>query len=568
MGASDFNARRSWTRPEFIDGVLVAVFALTLLVPGLFWFRGKDERALVHQENREPAPFPRPPHSLEELSRWTDGFESWFNDSFPGRHLLIRNRNRLRWMMGGTLDAKVCLVGKERWIFTRDNDVVEKHLGQRPFTSERLREITTTLERRRAWLKERGIRYLLVVGPDKHGIYPGNMPSWFHEARGATPMDQLVAALPDDFADSFLDLRDLLRGEASRELIYYRLGTHWNDLGAFHAARAIADRLRTWFPDMPGLQLSDWRIRWERGLGDSWGRQLHMEDDLTQRLPRLQSLRPKPWREVSTWIKGAKDLVTRRADGKGPRIMILHDSFGEVPRVYLAGCASSLTAVWNLYFEDRLIETHQPDVLIHLVVERNLDQGVFKGGGRARVDLGGKALAAARRRATGTWTNPVLGEMKVVDDPGGDLVLTSPQGRIPLVNRGPFNWAGKAPPFDAMRVEITPASAWSPESLQVVDPRVPAPLVWVRPAEVPKTGPFARIVGRYERDGEITTIVPVDRRAAIFGASGEFLGLLSPLDEEGETFQIEGRLRCRVVRTADGLDLHLPAGRLHAKRLP
>ncbi len=567
MGASGSNSRRSKSPARLTDGVLVALFAATLLMPGLLWFRGKDERALVHQENREPERFPSSPRTLRELSRWTDGFEAWFDDSFPGRHFLIRERNRLRWALGRTLDAKLCLVGKERWIFTRDNRVVEKHLGQVRFNPARLAEIAATLKRRRAWLKERGIRYLVVVGPDKHGIYPDFMPSWFHEARGATPMDQLAATLSDEFADSFLDLRDLLRTEAKRELIYYPLGTHWNDLGAFLAARAIAGRLGEWFPDMPSLELSDWRVRWEEGLGDSWGRQLHMEDVLTQRLPRLRPTKPKAWREVSTWIKGAKDLVTRRADGKGPRIMMLHDSFGEVPRVYLAECASSLTAVWNLYFEDRLIETHQPDVLIHLVVERNLDQGVFKGGGRSRTDLGAKALAAARRRAAGGWTKPILGDLKVMEDGAGGLVLSGPRGRIPLVNRGPHNWAGKEPPFEKMRIEITPSSAWSPESLRVVDPRVPAPLVWVRPAQAPAAGPFSKVIGRYERGGEITTIVPVDRRAGIFGPKGEFLGLLAPLDDRGEAFQIEGRLRCRVVRTEDGLDLHLQAGRLHARRL-
>ncbi|MEI9865253.1 MAG: hypothetical protein WDN00_12025 [Limisphaerales bacterium] len=45
-------------------------------------------------------------------------------------------------------------------------------------------------KKRRDWLAKRGIAYLFVVAPDKHSIYPEELPGWAVKVRPQTKLDQ------------------------------------------------------------------------------------------------------------------------------------------------------------------------------------------------------------------------------------------------------------------------------------------------------------------------------------------------------------------------------------------
>ena len=55
-----------------------------------------------------------------------------------------------------------------------------------------MRWIMDDLVARRDWLAERGIKYLVVVAPNKNTVYPEMLPGGFEKATDDSQLDQLL----------------------------------------------------------------------------------------------------------------------------------------------------------------------------------------------------------------------------------------------------------------------------------------------------------------------------------------------------------------------------------------
>ena len=87
-----------------------------------------------------------------------------------------------------------------------------------------------------------GGRFVFVVAPNKHTVYPEQLPAGLGRSDTSTRLDQLAAALHER-GEPFVDLRPVLMELKQSRRAYQRLGTHCNDVGAHAAYLAIGRRL-------------------------------------------------------------------------------------------------------------------------------------------------------------------------------------------------------------------------------------------------------------------------------------------------------------------------------------
>src|SRR5439155_10183393 len=80
-------------------------------------------------------------------------------------------------------------------------------------------------------------------------VYPEFLPT-ADRRPSPTPLDRLLASLPDDATWRVLDLREPLRQVKAGGDTYYRTDTHWNDRGGRAAAAAVLAALADWFPEL------------------------------------------------------------------------------------------------------------------------------------------------------------------------------------------------------------------------------------------------------------------------------------------------------------------------------
>ena len=196
----------------------------------------------------ENIPAPLQDFSLSEIFRSFNVLQRGFLDKTYGfRKQLVCWQNILDLFVlhSSTLYQKV-IMGQGRWLFlaqeNAETNTVEDFRGSRLFTPEDLAWWVNVYRERQDRLAAQGIRYLVVLAPNKETIYPEFLPPQYNRISPINRTDQLVRAL-ETAEVPILDLRPALFAAKQGALLYYRTDTHWTTFGAFIGYSEIMRRL-------------------------------------------------------------------------------------------------------------------------------------------------------------------------------------------------------------------------------------------------------------------------------------------------------------------------------------
>jgi hypothetical protein len=365
-------ARRAWQR------ALIFLFLAALAVPTLDLVFGLDP-------NPSPLKFDEPfphPHLGRSLLKWPGALMWYLQHNMGFRATLVRLHGRLVWSLSGDSPAPETVVRANPWLFLRSERVLDGFRRVDPFSPAALAAWRSTLEARRRWLAERNIPYLVVIPPDKESIYADAVPSWATRAPGPSRLAQLGGELRAQSGVQLLDLTAALEDERPTARLFHYTDTHWNDLGAFAGYRAIAERLRAWFPGLRPLTSADMIASQVTTPGGDQARICGLQLDLREPQvqlalrggvldeARLADGRPVTFERLD--VRGTPRFETRAPHGEIGSAIILRDSFGEGLIPYLSRHFRAATWVWTDDFPTAEIDEKRPAVVIQELVERKL----------------------------------------------------------------------------------------------------------------------------------------------------------------------------------------------------
>ena len=354
--------------------VLVAAFVLMIAVPGgavLLGYRG----GAAQGENRELAPFPHFGRSPASLFAFADGFRNWFGDHFALRSLLIRWHGKAHFDWLSESPAESVIKGEDGWLFYAIDDAVDDYVRARPFMDEDLANWRAAIVAASRWLHARHVQYLFFVAPDKHAIYPEDMPRDIVPVNTISRTDQLYTALQD--TGVAVDIRPALFEAKSRERIYQRTDTHWNQRGAFAAYQEIIGAARASVPAVPPAWSRDDFVAETRTTqaGDLAG-MIGLKDVLHEEDLVLVPKRPR--RAIVVEPEGAAPtdeegyLVTEIPGSSLPRAVVFRDSFVSQLVPFLSEHFSRVVYAWQNDFDAAMVEREHPDIVIQEIVGRHL----------------------------------------------------------------------------------------------------------------------------------------------------------------------------------------------------
>ena len=360
------------------DIALIALFFAIIWLPTADSFLHLDHAASPN-ENRPPTAFPAFQPTFNGTREFLAGFEGWFGDHFGWRRQLVRWERRLKWSL--FRDARIAhvLVGKEGWLYFSDGRTVDDISGSRPFSASDLEEWLSLLTGRRDWLKERGIRYLFVVPPDKQTIYPEHLPDWLiARARSPRRIDQLLAHIRAHSDVPILDLRETLLDAKKLGQVYHRTDTHWNDRGAFAAYLRIVSEVTSLGVATARLDAGAFSETVISSPGGDLASMLGQEAYLIER--DKPTLAPRPPLEalavysdpkliMKTWIPGTGPLVSYNPAATA-KLMLFRDSFTIALSKFLGFSFGRVVYVWQQNWDKRIIEIEMPDIVVDEMLER------------------------------------------------------------------------------------------------------------------------------------------------------------------------------------------------------
>ena len=257
--------------------------------------------------------------------------------------------------------------------FFAGDDIINDYRCTKPFTESRLKSIATTLTERKNWLNDIGIKFLVVIVPNKHNIYPENLPYTIKPIRNESRFDQLKEYLNKNTDVEMIDMRNSLIKGKKQYPTYCNTDTHWTRFGALIAASNIVEKLKNDFPDICEFNLNDYNFKLQKSSGDL-ARMLNM--DKTFNGENVKVIPQNGFKAKNTSFSFSvpkhfrKTVVKETKNDKLPSVLIFRDSFSDALAPLLSEYFFRSTYVWCYNFLPEIVEAEMPDVVILEVAER------------------------------------------------------------------------------------------------------------------------------------------------------------------------------------------------------
>ena len=354
--------------------ILTFVFLAIISLPlagNLMGFDGADPTI----ENREMTAWPEFDATPAALRNLPSGLTAWFSDHFAFRARLIRWNAAIKVFVLNTSSSSDVILGNNGWLFYAGDGSLEDLVSATPLPEAEVANWQEAIGRAREWTRAHGMGFLFVLAPDKHAIYPEQLPDSVHRVGRVSRADQLFATFKD-FPD-VLDLRPTLLEARNRERVYHRTDTHWNHRGVYSAYNQIIDALRQQAPDVPpAWSRSDFEERRRVTPGGDLAGMLGLTRLLTEDRLELIPKRPRLARVVEPEGASPVDeegfLVTEIPGSHLPRAVVFRDSFVSPLVPFLSEHFSRVVYLWQKDFVPESLRSERPDVVIHEMVGRRL----------------------------------------------------------------------------------------------------------------------------------------------------------------------------------------------------
>jgi len=373
----------------FWDTLTILSFLALLWLPTLDTLFGLDHTP-VPQENRLPA---RWPHfsGLAQSRAYLVAIESYFDDHFGFRKRLIRwNQHWKNQWFQTKASGDAVLVGRDGWLYYAGERMLEHWSRQTAWAEQDLRDWQRLLEWRRDWLRQRGIRYLFVVPPDKHTVYPEYLPDWMEPSAKPSKLQQLAEYLRAHSDLEFVDLsRPLI--EAKRTGIdYLKTDSHWNAFGAFIGYRALIQALSRQFLGLEPLPVDayQWRaVAYPPGDLVALAGNVSCQGAACQETAGVAALSAAAQPDLKPTVDPDPALDRTAGDGTpcfericrthndqaNGKALLFRDSFAESWYPLLGLHFRDVIYDWRYRWNWTLIERERPDVVIDEMLERFLN---------------------------------------------------------------------------------------------------------------------------------------------------------------------------------------------------
>ena len=330
-------------------------------------------------ENRAVAQMPT--LELKQLDAFSSQFTSFYHDNFPFRAFFFRFDYRLLFKKS---PLKEIIFGKEKWLFWDTESNV--YQGLNIFPEEEIQLVVQKLEDRKKRYEAMGIKFYVVVAPTAYEVYPEFLPRYMLRTKKTTT--DRFCELMQDTDIPFIYLKDEMLKNKTAGQLYYKIDNHWNGLGAFFAYKAMVEKIKKDFPQIPNYALSDFELTTKN---TKTGNLINMLDDKFKALfdediayeVKLKDS-SKSWHEVENvgypCVEGFPYPWEYEMDGETPlkelpSIVVIRDSYFNSVMPFFNNSFSRSVAIFDawLYRENMdIVSQEKPDIVLVIMLESHI----------------------------------------------------------------------------------------------------------------------------------------------------------------------------------------------------
>ncbi|MCR5624575.1 MAG: hypothetical protein K6G11_04955 [Lachnospiraceae bacterium] len=278
------------------------------------------------------------------------------------------------YLLSKELNSASVISGKDNWLFfdsEPDGDSISDFEGTNLYTDEEKANILEAVSKTQNELADKGIKFAVMVAPNKENVYYKSMPTTYTHAN-VSATDILIKYLYEGGVNIVSPKEDLLNDTDTR--YYYNYDTHWNQLGGYVGVR---DTLASWDLDMPELSERDIKTKNLKGnyhisalddLAKIVGIRSYLTDDIEYEIDGTPEM---DWKTVGDEQEGGQmsHFYNENAPIK-ESILLIGDSFRVAMIPSIREQFENVYVVNRQFYKPEMFDEANPNYILAEYVER------------------------------------------------------------------------------------------------------------------------------------------------------------------------------------------------------
>ena len=346
--------------------IMTAGFWALVLLPNLLFPLVKESGDGGSGENRALAPFPV--FSRDTYEEYPAAVNRYINDHAAFRNLFLSVNSVLNLKLFGYADSQDVIVGKDGWYFFAGGMSLYDALGTEPFYPDDVAGIGSRIIQAADYYESQGISFLMMIAPNKEGIYREYMPECYERVWDGNRPRQLEEYIREHSSVTVLDPREYFN--TNRDYLwYYKTDTHWNSAGGYAASQMLIEALGG-----TPVPIEDVTVEYVPGGPGDLANLFHLPeeycDDKTAVVKGFHDNLKTGVEDVNGDMNIVHTTTPDAPDGR--RIAVIRDSFGTALMDKLPKYFKHVDFYHWQALEPSLLEENPPDAVVYLIVERDL----------------------------------------------------------------------------------------------------------------------------------------------------------------------------------------------------
>lgn len=342
--------------------IFIALFLVISLLP-LVLFNSKQ--ASIGNETKVAAP------KLSDGLKMTSNFDSYFARYFGGRNKLVSLGNTLKQDIFSTSGQDSVIVGEDGWLFY--GSALGDYTGTSDLSDAQLERAAVVISMMQNYVESQNDGFLFVIAPNKMSIYGDYMPYYYQKRSGWGNYEKLYDDLLCKSVNTISLKQELHVAKSDEVLLYHKLDSHWNNMGASVAYEAMAYFLNNKY----GEAYKNYSTYGDR----DYAVVANFKGDLNSMLaPYNGKLDEQIYftggsdYDYEGTFTGVDDMLittVNSAPAVDKKVTLFRDSFGNALYSFFANDYATLSARRNSVY-NMITATEESDLVVIELVERNI----------------------------------------------------------------------------------------------------------------------------------------------------------------------------------------------------
>ncbi len=354
----------------------IGLFCVLFLTPLLTYPLFRRVIPITEIQNRTYAA--RPEISVENYEKIAGQTEDYFEDNLPYRDALIYLNTIFTYEVFGQSVTEQVVVGEEDWLFYRESLADYKKTNL--YSEEELLQIKNNLEQSQRYLEERGIEFIVFIGPNKATIYGEDyLPSYIVQQDSVSRTEQLVTYIRENTDITIIFPKEELLTAAKeypQEMLYFKSDTHWNFLGGYIGAGALLKEMDIELPALKDVTLeknTEPYFYWKNGydMENMMGLTGYFKEPQNYQITGYTDNTVITEQDERRNYEDFDGVCRYYSDSENEqKLMFVRDSFATGMLPYITANFAEVYSPYQGKFEIESIDTEQPDIFVYEMVER------------------------------------------------------------------------------------------------------------------------------------------------------------------------------------------------------